>query len=407
MNVARAVVREGPATSPSHGVATGDVSGGADGRPSLLILGTRGVPAAHGGFETFAAAFAPYMAARGWRVGVYCQIGPADAEWRADGVIDEGEWRGVRRIRVHTRRDDALGTGIFDWRCYRHAAREPGVMLVLGYNTAIFALLPRVAGRRVAMNMDGIEWKRPKWPWLLRIWLYFNELTGANVCSALIADHPEIARHLRGRAPFAEIATIPYGSDALENADPAPLAALGLEPGRFFVSIARIEPENSVHTLIEGFMARPRDATLAILGAFKPETNPYHARLRDLAGPNVRFVGPIYESAVVGALRVHARAYLHGHTVGGTNPSLVEALGAGSPVIAHRNPFNAYVCGSGQRFFATAAECDAAMTELLASDEAVAAARAAARARWREEYQWSDVLQSYEALVRRMAGVEA
>jgi glycosyltransferase involved in cell wall biosynthesis len=377
----------------------------ADARRTLLILGVRGIPAAHGGFETFAAEFAPYLVARGWKVAVYCQIEPGDPEFVADGVIDEAEWRGVRRIRVHTARPGAAGTVVFDWRCLAHAAREPGVLLVLGYNTALFTLRPRLAGRRIAMNMDGIEWRRGKWPLPHKIWFYVNEVFGANVAQTVIADHPEIRRHVQARAPFADVTVIPYGAHAVTEADPAPLAALGLEPDRYFVSIARIEPENSIHLLVEGFTARPRAAKLAILGRFEPDASPYHAELRRKANADVLFLGAIYDPAVVAALRFHARGYLHGHTVGGTNPSLVEALGAGSPVIAHRNRFNAYVCGSDQRFFETAAECDAAMTELLASDAAADAARAAARRRHAEEYRWETVLAEYEALMEKAAGL--
>ncbi|MBC7669025.1 MAG: DUF1972 domain-containing protein, partial [Gemmatimonadaceae bacterium] len=131
---------------------------------SVYILGTRGVPAAHGGFETFAQRFALHMRDKGWAVTVYCQAdsGPAGP------TIDD--WQGIRRV-TFVADAGATGTMKFDWACTMHAMKERGVMLVLGYNTALFSALLRLTGNPLLMNMDGIEWKRAKWPWHGRIWL--------------------------------------------------------------------------------------------------------------------------------------------------------------------------------------------------------------------------------------------
>jgi hypothetical protein len=128
-------------------------------RPHVLVLGTRGIPAAHGGFETFAERLALFLVQRGWRVTVYCQEDVAAVTTRF--ACDS--WRGIERVRVQAARQGALGTLEFDWHCVRHAARERGVCLVLGYNTAALLLVLRARGRKILINMDGIEWLRPKW----------------------------------------------------------------------------------------------------------------------------------------------------------------------------------------------------------------------------------------------------
>src|SRR6185312_4070041 len=139
----------------------------------VSILGTRGVPANHGGFETFAQDLSLYLVDRGHRVTVYCQAS-------ADEGHSEDEWNGVRRVLIPAP-TGPVGTMKFDLAAVLHSSRRPGVILTLGYNTAIFSLLYRLRRIRSVMNMDGIEWKRDKWRFSERIWLHFNELAGARL----------------------------------------------------------------------------------------------------------------------------------------------------------------------------------------------------------------------------------
>lgn len=352
------------------------------------ILGIRGIPAAHGGFETFAANLAPFLRDRGHTVTVYCQEDDGDpGPW-----VDT--WEGIERVHFCPKSDGPKGTIEFDWACVRHVMTQPGVDLVLGYNTAIFNIRERLKGRKVLMNMDGIEWKRAKWSLPARIWFFLNELAGANLCHVAIADHPEIARHVERRC-FKKAVMIPYGSDRIENAPEEPIRAMGLEPGKYMVSIARVEPENSILELVQGFSALETDAKCVVLGRFDDD-NAYHQQVKAAAGPNVMFPGAIYVPETVAALRFHARAYLHGHQVGGTNPSLVEALGAGNAVIAHDNKFNRWVTGDAQFYFSTIAEAQAQITKVLSDDAAHARASAAARAQHAEKFEWEMILSAYE-----------
>ena len=361
---------------------------------SIVILGTRGVPARHGGFETFAERLARYLVARGWRVTVYCQVD-------GTGAITEDSWEGIGRVHIPVSHDGAKGTVEFDWRCISHLLRrdDPGLVLTLGYNTAAFGLRLRLAGVRNVINMDGIEWKRDKWRFYERAWLYLNERLGCLVGNHLIADHPEIANHLATRVARGKITTIPYGADAIEDADAGLLRRYGLEPDRYAVVIARPEPENSILEMVRAFSRRPRAMRLVMLGSYKPELNPFHARVLEAASEEVLFPGAIYEPEVVAALRLHARLYIHGHRVGGTNPSLVEALGAGSPVLAHDNRFNRWVAGSAARYFSDEDACGAQLDELLAPTADLSAMRLGSRQRHAEELTWERVLAAYEILL--------
>lgn len=362
-------------------------------RPALYIIGTRGVPAAHGGFETFAHHFALHMRDKGWAVTVYCQVDNG----AAGPVLDD--WEGVRRV-TFAADSGAVGTMKFDWACVRHAMKERGVMLVLGYNTAAFSALLRLTPNPVLTNMDGIEWKRAKWPWHGRIWLYLNEWIGALTSNKLIADHPEIANHLARRRSRRDIVMIPYGADPVTEAPEAPVRALGLNPGRYLISIGRIEPENNILPMIQAFAAKPRNLQFVCLGKLDPDKNPYHAQVIEAGKSRVLFPGAIYDPAVVKSLRFHAAAFCHGHSVGGTNPSLVEALGAGNAVIAHDNPYNRWVAGEGQFYFADAAEFSAALKTVEKDQDALKNARAISAARFQDGLTWQPVLAAYEDLCR-------
>lgn len=366
---------------------------------AITILGIRGLPACHGGFETFAERLALFLVAQGWSVRVYCQHEVAAVSRR----FTTDMWRGVERVHVEVSSAGPRATLEFDAHCVRDAVHRAGTCLVLGYNSAVLIPYLRLMGRRVITNMDGIEWRRPKWSRPVRAWFWANEWIAAWASHRLVADHPAIADHLATRRPRGAIATIPYGGDPVDGADPGPVLALGLEPGRYLLSVARIEPDNTVLPLVEAFSRARRGARLAVLGRLD-DADPYHRRVRAAASDEVLFPGAIYEAERVRALRFHARAYLHGHTVGGTNPSLVEALWAGNAVIAHDNLFNRWTAGAAGLYFGDADGAERLMVSALADGEDVARARSAARAEAAARFDWADVLASYEAEFLRLAG---
>lgn len=362
----------------------------------IKILGIRGIPAAHGGFETFAERLALYLVERGWLVTVYCQ---QDGK----GAIIEDLWEGIHRVHIPVARSGPLGTIIFDWKSTLHAARLPGQVLTLGYNTASFGLVYRLRGMRNLINMDGIEWHRGKWGKAARAWFYLNDWAGCWLGNHLVADHPEIANHLATRVQRSKITMIPYGADAVESADIGVLAEHGLEAKRYAVVIARAEPENSILEMVRAFSSKPRKVKLVILGRYTPDSNAYHKAVLAAASPDVIFTGAIYDSVKVAALRFYARFYVHGHQVGGTNPSLVEAMGAGSAILAHDNHFNRWVAGEGARYFSDTESCGQQMDVMFANDELIAQMSAFSRDRHRQAYTWPQILNQYEMLLEKNA----
>lgn len=204
--------------------------------------------------------------------------------------------------------------------------------------------------------------------------------------------------HLSRHVAVDKITTIPYGADRLLGLPEAPVRAMGLEPQRYVTLIARAEPENSVLEMVQGFSRRRRGVVLVVLGAYRDDL-PYHCAVRAAASDEVRFLGPLFDQDKVQALRFHSALYFHGHQVGGTNPSLVEALGAGNAIVAHDNRFNRWVAGDAARYFMDADEFARVLDELLVDEAAMASLRAAAVIRHAAAFTWAAVLKDYEALL--------
>lgn len=365
----------------------------------VCILGTRGIPARHGGFETFAEGLAIHLVERGWDVGVYCQED-------GYGPIREELWNGVRRIIVPSRDDSAVASMAFDLRCILHARKAFQNCITLGYNTAIFNVLLKMSGKSTIMNMDGIEWARAKWSPPARAWLWANEWIGARVSDRLVADHPEIARHLERHTNPTKIQTIAYGADTPTTANPDLLEEFDVRPGKYALVIARPVPENSILEIVRAYAREPRSAPLVVLGTYHPGV-PYHEEVLASASPQVRFVGAIYDKARIQALRWHASVYLHGHQVGGTNPSLIEAMSCGNPVIAHDNRFNRWVASDAALYFKSEQECSSCLDLVLRDDSLRKRLSANAAKRHAEAFTLSRIHEAYERLCLQTFGYEA
>lgn len=359
---------------------------------TVRILGTHGVPANYGGFETAAENVARYLIDHGWRVVVYCQT-------EGTGPIREDVWNGIERVHIPVDLPGWRGTARFDWVSIAHACRFRDICLTLGYNTGIYNFRQRLHGIPNVINMDGIEWSRARWGFLRQAILYINERFAALFGNHLIADHPEIERYLLGRAPKSKISLITYGADPVENVRLELLEPWKIEPGRYFTLIARPIPENSIAELVGAFSAKRRDHRLMVLGNYDSTGDKYHKKVMNEASEEVCFPGAIYDRETVQALRFYSKAYLHGHTVGGTNPSLVEAMAAGNPVVAHDNPYNRWVAADAAVYFDDAASADRQITRLLSDDRHLESMRKAARRRHREEFTWEHVAGQYERLL--------
>lgn len=363
----------------------------------VAIVGTRGIPARYGGYETFAEWLSTSLARAGHEVVVTCEPGSEGPELL----------HGVRRAIVPAPGRGPLRTLLHDLLALLRVARRSDVVYMLGYASSPFCWIPRLCGAEVWINMDGIEWRRAKWGPLARLWLRATERVALLVASRVVLDADAVRADLEARhGPLAKGRVIPYPAEPVPAGpiDDEALAHLGLRPFEFDLVVCRLEPENHVLEILRAHEHAATGRSLAVVADHRSGT-PYARACREAAGGSARFLGAIYDRPRLDQLRRACAAYLHGHSVGGTNPSLLEALAAGAVCVAHDNPFNREVLGPDGRYFADGAALARELRALSdVAPERRAELSAAARRRADERYAPARILALYEdalASVRR------
>jgi len=369
----------------------------------IALLGTRGIPASYGGFETFAEQLAVRLAARGHDVTVYGRAG--SVEPALDGTL----YRGVRLVVLPAPRRKHLETVVHTLASARHA-RRAGFDVALVCNSANFLALPllRAAGIRTALAVDGIESERRKWGVLGRNFYRLAALLVPRWSDVVIADCEVIAGHVRARGA-RNVVMIAYGATPPSVASTTELERIGVTPRGYVLYVSRLEPENNADVVLRGFLAADVPYDLVVVGD-APYADAYKARLRELAAgnPRVRFAGGVYGSGY-DELRAHAACYVQATDVGGTHPALLEAMAAHLPVIANDIPEHREVLGDAGWYYARndPADLSRRLRAVMAPGDGAAAERerraAAAVARVRALYDWERVADAYEALARRLS----
>ena len=318
----------------------------------------------------------------------------------------EGDYfLGMRRVTLPAVRQKALETLSHTALSSVHAVTRarPDVAFVFNAANSPFVPLLRARGIPVALHMDGLEWRRAKWGPRGRAYYRWAEQTGVRTADALIADAPGIADYYTHQFG-APTEMIRYGAPILEDAPSEGVEALGLEPGGYHLVVARFEPENHVREIVEGYSRSDADKPLVVVGA-APYAAEYTEAIANIAASDsrVQLLGAVYDQDLLDALYFHAFTYVHGHSVGGTNPSLLRAIGAGTPVIAYDVGFNREVLGGVGQYFSSAADVARAVEAVEADPESTGAEGEELRERARAEFSWDDVAREYEGLARRLA----
>jgi glycosyltransferase involved in cell wall biosynthesis len=358
------------------------------------LIGTRGVPARYGGFETAVEEVGRRLADRGHDVVVYCRTVPGSSR------PPTREHLGMRLVHLPAARTRSLET-------LSHTALSVGHLLghrvdsAIVFNAANAPLLPVIRGARipVATHVDGLEWKRAKWGGAGRRYYRAAESLAVRWSDALIADAQGIADYYRAEFD-ADTELITYGAPLLD-VGAGRLGEVGLDPRGYHLVVARFEPENHVHVVVEGYAASSARLPLVVVGS-APYADAYTARVRGLGDDRVRFLGGVYDQELLDQLYANAATYLHGHSVGGTNPSLLRAVGAGAATIAYDVGFNREVLEGTGTYFSTATDVAARVAEAEADPEGTRARGRAARRR-AKHYDWDEVADRYEELLRRLA----
>lgn len=358
---------------------------------NIAILGTRGIPASYGGFETFAEKLAIGLSGCGFDVTVFCESGES---------ANVEEYQGVKLRYVSVIAPGPLRTIFFDLQCLWKARNEYDVVYMLGYGAAPFCLIPRLFGAEVWINPDGLEWARAKWGPGAKLYFRTMEWVSVRVANRMIADAKAIETSLASRhGELKSCSVIPYGCEAIETPPSIDLLSKwNLEAESYFLIVCRLEPENHVREILQAFNSSKSERKLVVVGNHLKCTE-YVESLLAIDDPRIHMIGTIYDQTQLTSLRYHSFAYLHGHSVGGTNPSLLEAMGCGNFVIAHDNPFNRETLAQAGRFFKNAED----LTEMIDRVDRDPSMRRfykeAARSRARDCYSWGEIVRRYTELM--------
>lgn len=357
------------------------------------ILGTRGIPARYGGFETFAEEIAIRLVEEGHEVTVYCEL-HEDTE-----VIEE--YKGIKLVYLTAPDLGMLSTIWFDGKCLWHARSKFDIVYMLGYGASVFCFIPRLFGTPVWVNMDGIEWARAKYSKIGKAWWKIQEFFAMFMSSRIICDARGVYDVIRQRQPYVpKYSIIEYGAPLIDDSiTTSILEEYGIKENEYYLIVCRLEPENNVIEMLEGFAASNSRYPLIVLGNINMDT-PYVEQLRQIRDPKIVFAGTLYDQEKLQHLRRASLAYFHGHSVGGTNPSLIEALGCGNVVVAHDNRFNREVAAESAFYFEDHQQIPS-IVDTIENDPNINLQeyKDGARRRIEENYTWEIITDKYLKLI--------
>ena len=352
------------------------------------------------GFETAFAEIAPRLVRRGHRVTLYCRAGahsPARRVPLEDGVellyMPSPGGKNVSAV-------SSTGLAVL----HALARRRFDVWFFVNVGMGHHCALARLSGRPVVLNVDGLDWERAKWGPFARA--YFRSAARAAVrrCTALVTDADAMRDYYLTR--FGRDSTvIAYGADVEVSVRPERLAPLGVRPRDYYLIVSRLVPENTLEAMLAGFRQTRTTRPLLVVGGANYRDD-FHARLARLADGDarIRLLGPVHDQELLRELWCNCYAYLHGHSVGGTNPALLRAMGYGACVLARDTVFNREVLAGGGRYFAPDAAAVAALVDHIDGAAAeVETLRRAGPDRVRQRYTWDGVTGAYERLFFSLA----
>jgi glycosyltransferase involved in cell wall biosynthesis len=366
----------------------------------IAILGTRGIPANYGGFETFAEQLGVRLAARGHEVTVYCRKHYATAS--------DGTYNGVKLVTLPTIQHKYFDTIIHTFLSTLHALpRQFDVILICNAANSVFAWMPRVLGVPTLVNVDGLERKRKKWNWIGQHYYQLSEWLSTFLPTAIVTDAQVIQDYYATRYG-KQSSMIAYGAEVARRAEPEALQKYGLQPNQYVLYVSRLEPENNAHLAIEAYRNLNTDWPLVIVGG-APYAEEYIAQLKRMASEagedRVKFLGFVFGEDYR-ALQQNAYCYVHATEVGGTHPALIEAMGAGNCALTLDTPENREVLGEAGLLYGNAAELTELLQQVLADPALIEEYRRRAMTRVLQLYNWEQITNEYEDLLARLAGVD-
>ena len=362
----------------------------------IAILGTRGIPANYGGFETFAEQLGTRLVERGHQVTVYGR--------KHYSTTDRRFYRGVELVTLPTIRHKYFDTIIHTFLSVLHASpRKYDIILICNAANSIFSFIPRLFGTPTLVNVDGLERKRKKWNWVGQTYYLLSEWLSTFLPTAIVTDAKVIQDYYATRYN-KESAMIAYGAEVARRAEPEKLSRFGLNPNDYVLYVSRLEPENNAHLVIEAYEKVKTDKPLVIVGG-APYAEEYIAQLKSTRDPRVKFLGFVFGEDYR-ALQQNAYCYVHATEVGGTHPALIEAMGAGNCALTLNTPENREVINGAGIVYDSVSDLTAKLQHVIDHSEMIGEYRRRSMDRVLELYDWEQITGQYAELLSNLAGIE-
>jgi glycosyltransferase involved in cell wall biosynthesis len=370
----------------------------------VAIIGSRGYPSSYSGFETLVRRLAPFLAENGCDVSVYCRDPALGLRCRQD------TFGNVRRIFTPGWDSKTGSTLTYGLTSCMHASRSRyDVALVLNVANGLFLPMLRRNGVVCAVNVDGLEWKRAKWNRLGKEVFILGAKASARWADRIVIDSEALRETWGGEFPV-DAKFIPYGADVVETVDSERIRRMELVPGSYILCVARLVPENNLDVLLDALEYMPEEQPVVVVGSGVGRSALVDRLQRVVAArSNVRWLGHISDQDILAALWANCGAYWHGHSVGGTNPSLLQALGYGSPTLALNTRFNCEVLSQRgmQLLPSEPRELARRLQELIQNPLLAQEFSRAGKEIVSDRYCWTTVCKAYLALVKELASCSA
>lgn len=376
----------------------------------IAIIGCRGIPAKYGGFETFAQGLTENLMKNGYNITVSCEYEPSNSR--------KDNYKGAKLDYFPIKPPEnyflrKIYENLSDIYFLIKLSRKHQLIYFLGIEVGMFLFIPKILNRRsqVLVNIDGVMWQRSKFN-LLERWLLKVNHDMATVFADKIVVDAQAMKNYVDKKYLDKTSYLSYGisvpnrvtwnGEALELLKD--YTSIKINPGNYYLVVSRLEPENNIHTIIDAFTQAKIDIPLVIVGDFTSEA--YKEEIRSMAEgcfqPGIIFLGAIYNQKLLNMLRQNCCAYIHGHSVGGTNPSLLEAAISRNIIMAHDNQFNREVCGTSAVYFKNEIDLSRKMKSVYKHQQSYLKLKDDVYYRVKNNYLWDRITEGYLSLFQEI-----
>lgn len=363
----------------------------------IAIIGSRGYPYVYSGYETFVKELVERLVKRDYKITVYCHKNLFNSFPK--------QVNGVNLVYIHTIEKKSLSQFVHSIQSITHACfNNFDIILAVNSANGPFGLITRLFGKKTAINVDGLEWLRPKWKGLGAKYFYWASKMATKLYDVIITDSNEMQK-VYEREFGAKSTVIAYGANIRESKNPELINQWGLQPNTYYLIVGRLIPDNNADLIVREFVASQSTKKLVIVGDV-PYSDAYASAIKSVKDPRMVFTGYVNDQNLLAELYHNCFAYFHGHEFGGTNPTMLKALAYGCAICALDTVFNREMLNNdeyGLFFSKKKGYLESLILSIEAEPGKLITYKQKSRTRIAENYTWKKITDQYDSLFKSMA----